>query len=449
MLPTRRALIQSLLAQRSTPRYNLLLITADNLGYGDLGCYGNTEIKTPNFDAFARQGVRFTNFYTSSPTCTASRAGLLTGRHPIRFGLNYQLSTPENKSGVGLPHSEKILPQYLGPLGYATGAFGKWNLGWAPGSRPTERGFDEFLGHRSGNIDYYTHIYNGDLDLYRNTAPARLQGYSVDLFADAAMRFMNRHSARPWLTYLPFNSPHFPNPKNKVEGESNEWQAPDAFFAEYGYSPREQDPRKRYRAVVTALDHAFGRVVDSLNATGQSDRTLVFFYSDNGAFMLPGRGLEVQTNRPLRDGGVTCFEGGIRVAGMARWPRHIPPASVTGELLSAHDVLPLALSLAGASLPTAPTYDGIDPLPALTGKGPGHRSPLFFEYQKHQAVRDGKWKLVRASHDAPWELYDLDADIGETRNIAAAWPRMANSLAAQFQRWRESAAAPKPQGPGQ
>ncbi|MEZ5401389.1 MAG: sulfatase-like hydrolase/transferase [Bryobacteraceae bacterium] len=434
---TRRALVQGVLAQPRA-KTNLLVITADNLGYGDLGCYGNTEIKTPHFDAFARQGVRFTNFYTSSPTCTASRAGLLTGRHPVRFGLNYQLSAEENKRGTGLPHTEKTLPQYVKPNGYATGAFGKWNLGWAPGSRPTERGFDEFLGHRSGNIDYYTHIYNGDLDLYRGVEPARVEGYSVDLFADAAIDFTGRHRARPWLCYLPFNSPHFPNPKNRQTGETNQWQAPDSFFAEYGYSPSEPDERKRYRVVVTALDAAFGRVMAHLDRTGLAARTLVFFYSDNGAFMLPGRGLEVQTNRPLRSGGVTCWEGGIRVAGMARWPGRIPEDRDCDALLSAHDVVPLAARLAGANLDPARVYDGIDPLPALTGRDHTRSRRLFFEWQKQQAVRGGRWKLIRESPQAPWQLYDLAKDIAELNNVAPGHPSTVTELAAAFARWRES-----------
>lgn len=234
-------------------RINILLITADNLGYGDIGCFGSRVIRTPNLDRFARQGVRFTNFYTASPTCTASRAGLLTGRHPIRYGLNYQLSVEENQRGVGLRHSERVIPQYLKPHGYATACFGKWNLGVASGSRPTERGFDEFFGHRSGNMDYYTHLYNGQPDLYRGTEPAGVQGYSTDLFADSGCDFLRRHARQPFLLYLPFNAPHYPNPRNLRPGEKLEWQAPAKYFRQYGYGPEEPDQKKRYQAVVTAL----------------------------------------------------------------------------------------------------------------------------------------------------------------------------------------------------
>ncbi|MFB3827205.1 MAG: sulfatase-like hydrolase/transferase [Bryobacteraceae bacterium] len=433
---TRRSLLQALLAPRRE-RCNIVLVTADNLGYGDLGCYGNTEIDTSNFDRFAASGTRFTNFYTASPTCTASRAGLLTGRHPVRYRLNYQLSAQENKSGIGLPHSEQIIPQYLKPCGYATGCFGKWNLGWAPGSRPTERGFDEFFGHRSGNIDYYTHLYNGDLDLYRGTEPADVEGYSTDLFAGEAISFVHKNRARPFFLYLPFNAPHYPNPANVRPGETNQWQAPDRWFAHYGYSPREPDPVKRFRAVVTALDDAFGRVLQALREAGLEPNTLIFFYSDNGAFMLPGRGLEVQTNRPLRGGGVTLWEGGIRVAGMARWPGRIPRGSTCPALLSAFDVLPLAARAAGATLPGDRPFDGMDPSRALrTGKG-GH-GRLFFEWQKQQAMRSGEWKLIRTSVTGPWQLYQLSRDAGEEQDVSAQNGDVVSRLAKDFLSWRNA-----------
>ena len=303
------------LATGAPQQSNVVMVTADNLGYGDMGCYGNTLIKTPNLDAFARSGVRFTNFYTASPTCTASRAALLTGRHPLRYGLNYQLKPDENRTGIGLPHSETIIPQYLKRAGYATACFGKWNIGFAPGSRPVERGFDEFLGIRSGNADYYTHIYRGEPDLFRGNQPHHSRKYSTDLFADSACEWLRRVAGQPFFLYLPFNAPHFNSKLNFLPGQKVEWQAPDKYFRQYGYSPSEPDERKRYRAVITALDDAFGLVLAQIDRLQLASNTLVVFFSDNGAFMRPGRGLEVATNKPLRDGGVTCWEGG------SVWPR--------------------------------------------------------------------------------------------------------------------------------
>jgi arylsulfatase A-like enzyme len=426
------------LQEARNQRINILLITADNLGYGDIGCFGNRVIRTPNLDRFARQGVRFTNFYTASPTCTASRAALLTGRHPIRYGLNYQLSVEENQRGVGLPHSERLIPQYLKPHGYATACFGKWNLGFAAGSRPTERGFDEFLGHRSGNMDYYTHLYNGQPDLYRGTEPVSLQGYSTDLFADSACDFLRRHTKQPFLLYLPFNAPHYPNPRNLRPGEKLEWQVPTKYLRRYGYLTHEPDQKRRYHAVVTAVDEAFGRVVHQLDDLGLASSTLVIFYSDNGAFMTSGHGLEVASNAPLRDGGATCWEGGIRVPGMVRWRGRIPAGRTCTELLSSLDLLPLILSVSGATAPTNFVLDGRDPVTVLEGKGRSLHEVLCFEYRRYQAVRSNNWKLLRVGADQPWQLFDLDRDIGETADVAKQYPHIARSLASQFETWRKS-----------
>jgi arylsulfatase A-like enzyme len=169
---------------------NIVFMYVDNLGYGDLGCYGNTGVKTPRIDRLAAEGTRCTDFYVVASTCTVSRGAVLTGRHPLRNGLTHQLGSIENWHGVGLPHRERIIPQYLKDAGYAAACFGKWNIGFAPGSRPTERGFDEFLGCRSGNINYFTHTYHGEYDIFRGTELHRVEGYSSDIFADAACDYI-------------------------------------------------------------------------------------------------------------------------------------------------------------------------------------------------------------------------------------------------------------------
>ena len=424
---------------------NILIVTADNLGYGDLRCYRpESPIPTPNLDAFAASGARLTDFYTASPTCTVSRACLLTGRIPERHGLKQQLPGIAGNYGVGLNPAEKIIPAYLkrAPVPYATGCFGKWNIGFAPGSRPTERGFDEFLGHASGNIDYRTHVYDGKHDLFRGTEEFDATGqYSTDLFADAAIGFVSRHSAagRPWFCYLPFNAPHFPNKKNKAPGVEPVWQAPDRAFAACGLSPDETDPAKRYAAVVWALDEAFGRVLAALDKAGVADNTFVFFYADNGAFMLKDRGLEVASNAPLRDGGVTCWEGGLRVAALARWPGKIRAGSVVTTPLWSPDLLPACAALATFNLPDSVVFDGRDPLPALTGADP--KSPhasLFFQYGRHAALRAGDWKIVREKPAEPWQLFDLGRDAGESRDRAAESPEKVAELEGLFDKWRSS-----------
>jgi arylsulfatase A-like enzyme len=412
----------------------IVLIVADNLGYGDVGCYGNREIKTPNLDRLARQGVRATDCYVASPTCTCSRASLLTGRYPERNGLVNQLSV-EGNLGPGLRHNELLIPYFLKPQGYATACFGKWNIGFDPGGRPTERGFDEFFGHASGNMDYYTHVYNGRNDLFHGTEPAVVEGYSTDLFADAACRFIARNAQEPFFVYLPFNAPHYPNPRNKAPSVPCIWQAPDEAFAAYGYSPDETDPKRRYQAVVTALDSGIGRVLAQIDSAGLAEKTLVIFFSDNGAFMLKDRGLEVASNRPLRSGGVTLFEGGIRVPAIVRWPGRIPPGSVCREPILQMDFFNMALEAAGAPLPDDRVIDGRDPTATLAGEAPSPHDGLFFQFRNYSACRKGRYKIVRTAPQQPFALYDLGDDLGETEDLAGEKPEAAASLAGRFDAW--------------
>lgn len=423
---------------------NILIITADNLGYGDLQCYNpKSRIPTPNLERLATQGARLTGFYTASPTCTVSRACLLTGRIPQRHGLVNQLGGVAGNYGVGLSQDEILIPQILknAPTPYVTGCFGKWNIGFAEGSRPTERSFDEFIGHASGNLDYYFHNYREKHDLYSGTEELHREGeYSTNIFADAAIDFMRRKSkaAEPWFCYLPFNSPHFPTAGNKTRGEPNVWQAPDWAFDACGYLPDESDPEKRYEAVVYSLDVAIGRVLSALDQTGASENTFVFFMSDNGAFRLNREGLDVGSNIPLRHGGVTCWEGGLRVAAMARWPTQITPGSVIAQPIWSPDLLPACTKIAGANLPSQVDFDGKDPLPTLCRNSPSPHASMFFEYRSHAALRKGNWKIVREKQNRPWELFDLATDPSETHNLADSHAAIVTELAEEFSRWQKS-----------
>ena len=289
-------------------------------------------------------------------------------------------------------------------------------------------------------MDYYHHVYGGKHDLFRGTAELHADGqYSTELFADAAIDFIKQQSktGRPWFCYLPFNAPHFPNAKNKKPGQRVRWQVPDRFLALYGLSPDEPDPQQRYYAVVTALDEAIGSVLDALDTAGVAENTFVFFYSDNGAFKLGRDGLDVGSNFPLRHGGVTCWEGGLRVAALARWPKHITAGSVIAQPLWSPDLLIACAKLSGAPLPADRVLDGKNPLPVLVKNAPSPHKSFYFRYGKHAALRKGDWKIVRERPDQPWQLFNLADDIAETRNLTNDQPGRVAELEATFLEWEE------------
>lgn len=418
---------------------NILLIYVDNLGYGDLACYGNPNVKTPRLDRLAREGVRCKDFYVVTSSCTPSRGAILTGRYPLRNGLSHQLGPTENWNGIGLPQRERILPQYLKDAGYATACFGKWNIGFAPGSRPTERGFDEFLGFRSGNIHYFKHTYHGEYDMFQGTERHQVEGYSTDIFADAACGFIRRNAFKPWFVYLPFNAPHYVSTVNTAPGEKPEWHVPDKYLERYPALARKSgdDPteKHRYLALITALDDGIGRVLDALDEKGLRKNTLVIFISDMGAILRPTHGLGVASNAPFRDGAPSVYEGGVRVPAIFRWPGKIKPGTVSKEMLSHLDVLPLCLAAAGVAPPKDRVLDGRNPLPALTGKAKSPHEQLAFNYGTAFSLRAGNLKLVRPQAGKPWELYDLAADPGEKENLATKRPTDLARLDAAFQQW--------------
>lgn len=425
------ALLESV-GDSTDPPPNILIITVDNVGYGDLKPFNDAStIITPNLNLLASQGALLTNFYTASPTCTASRAALLTGRIPQRNKLSTQLVGLEGNYGIGLSHSEIILPQVVknSPHGYATAAFGKWNIGFAPGSRPTERGFDEFLGIASGNADHFTHVYAGRKDLYHNTTAINRHGeYSTDLFANAAMEFITEKSSQeiPWMVYLPFDAPHHPGDRNIDPGEPNSWKAPDDAFEPYDYGPEVEDPRKRFQAVVTAIDRAIGRLMERLDELGVSDNTFVFFYSDNGAFYPY---LDIQSNAPFNGAGVTLWEGGIHVPALAKWPGKIKANSIISTRLWSPDLFVGVADLVAAELPQDRFIDGKNPIPVLTGQTVhSPHASLFFKYRSHEALIWGDYKILREKPEDPWMLFNLREDQAETKDLADSHPDLVRKM---------------------
>lgn len=394
-------------------RPNILVIVADDLGRADVG-FGGGDIRTPRLDGLAETGVRLDRFY-ACPVCSPTRAGLMTGRWPIRHGLMRTVIPPW--SDYGLPLGEKTMPEGLARAGYERrGMVGKWHLGHARRELlPLARGFTSFYGHYNGAIDYFTHAREGEVDWHRNDETVKEEGYATDLLAAEAARFVSDSPAgEPYFLYVAFNAPHAP------------FQAPEEDLARY---PRLKGRRRTYAAMVDRLDQGIGRILDEVEARPDADDTFVLFFSDNGGHVPPGR------NDPLRDGKLSVYEGGVRVPAAVRWPAGgLAGGRVCDEPIGYIDVLPTLRRVAGAEpSPDDSPLDGVDVLDVLRGERPVPERP-WFSYvapaeSEQAAVMRGDWKLVAKGTAvltpepaATFELYDLGRDPGEQDDVAGAHP---------------------------
>lgn len=432
----------TLSAPQGGPRPNFLIFYTDDQGWGDMGCYGASELRTPNMDALAASGARFTSWYSNSPVCSPSRASLLTGRYPRRAGVPQILSA--SRSAKGMPLEELTLAQALKALGYRTALAGKWHLGAAAEYRPTRRGFDEFFGHLGGCIDYYSHIYywgqgRGRVphhDLWRNEREVWHNGeYMTELITREARRFIRDNRSRPFFLYVAYNAPHYP------------MHAPRRYFERVAHI---RDPQRRTQAaMLAAVDDGIGEIMNELRQAGLLERTVVFFQSDNGPSAEPrnllddsGQTYHGGSAGPFRGHKASLFEGGIRVPALLSWPGKIPPGQVIDEIGMAMDIFPTFIKLAGGSLPNDRVIDGKDILPMVTRGAPSPHDAVFWAYGRQRAVRRGKWKLVlnpklnfREKLDEKVFLADLESDPGETTNLADKHPSLVNELRRSIERW--------------
>ena len=422
------------------PQPNILLIVVDDMGYGDLSCYGSRQIQTPNLDTLASAGVRCTQGYVSGAVCAPSRAGLMTGRYQNRFGFEHNLVYESYMDGahVGLPKDEVTMADRLRAGGYHTACIGKWHLGeTAEWQRPNARGFDYFFGTLRGSHHYYpTKEAN---HLYRNTEPVTSIDvpYLTDWFTKEAIDFIARVPAgKPWFVYVAYNTPHMP-----LEAKEEDLQ----HFAHIAGRTR-----RTYCAMQHCLDENLGRLIRHLRDTGQWDNTLIVFLSDNGGVCDVNHSI----NAPLRGQKSTMLEGGLRVPFIFTWPTHLPAGKRYDQPLIALDLLPTFLAAAG--LPplqaepgrvndpkheeTPRHYDGVDLLPYLRGQR-GQERPHETLYWRAvlqgAAIRDGDWKLLRLP-DRPPELYDLAKDVSEKTNLAQQHPEKVAALMAKLHAWELS-----------
>jgi arylsulfatase A-like enzyme len=402
---------------------NVLLLVADDLGYGEMGFQGNKEIPTPNLDALAKGGVRFTAGYVSGPYCSPTRAGLLTGRYQTRFG--HELNPPPN-SQHGLPLTERTMADRLKELGYATCAVGKWHLGEAPEMRPTKRGFDEFYGTLA-NTPFFHPTRFIDSRLSNDVRPVPQNDfYTTDAYAERAVDWMGKNKDKPWFLYLPFNAQHAP------------LQATQKYLDRFAGI---QDPKRRtFAAMLSAMDDAVGRVVGKVREMGQEENTLIFFFTDNGG---PTRST-TSKNDPLRGFKSTTWEGGVRVPFLMQWKGKLPAGKVYEHPVIQLDILPTCLAAAGQNVDPAWKLDGVDLVPYLTGANSGKpHETLYWRFAKQWAVRHGDWKLIvgNGGSGKP-ELYDLSKDISESKDQAAEQPEKVKELQAVYDEWNKQQAAP-------
>ncbi|MGH7178680.1 MAG: arylsulfatase B, partial [Tepidisphaeraceae bacterium] len=415
-------------AQQPGGKPNIVYIVADDMGWKDVGFHGS-DIKTPNIDRLAATGARLEQFY-AQPMCTPSRACLMTGRYPFRYGL--QTAVILSGHTYGLPTDEWLLPQALKDAGYSTAIIGKWHLGH--GDRkywPRQRGFDYQYGPLIGEIDYFTHESNGVMDWYRDNEPLKEEGYSTTLIGNDAVKFIN-NAASPFYLYLTFNAPHTP------------YQAPQEYLDQY--KSIEDPARRAYAASITAMDDQVGRVVEALQSKQIRDNTLIIFQSDNGGLrnaMFAGEAdvskLTIPNdNGPYRDGKGSIYEGGTRVCALVNWPGHVRPGAVEG-MIHVVDMYPTLAALAGASTAKCKPLDGMDVWSAISQGSPSPRTEVVYNLEPFRAgIRHGDWKLVwRTPLPEAIELYNIPQDPSESTNVAtqnpekvAALQKRANELAA-------------------
>lgn len=434
-------------AATAAPRPNIVFILSDDHGWADVGWHGPT-IKTPHLDRLAAAGAILEHFYVQ-PVCSPTRAALLTGRYPMRHGLQVGVVRPW--AHYGLPLEERTLPQMLQAAGYTTAITGKWHLGhFDPAYLPTRRGFDHQYGHYNGNIDYFSHERDGGFDWHRDDRVNRDEGYSTHLIAREAVRLIQEKPAdQPLFLYVPFNAVHAPH------------QVPDSYKAPYAALP---EPRRTYAGMVAAEDEAIGQIVAALEAKGLRQNTLIIWSSDNGG-PSPGR---VTSNGPLRAGKGTLYEGGVRVCAFATWDGHIKPGTIVQAPLHIVDWYPTLARLAGASLTQKLPLDGRDAWAAITEGAPSpHDAILLNTTPTSGALRLGDWKLVLngSTHDsedaetpnpAPTkksarkksaedavELFNLAQDPYEKTNLASAQPAKVAELRARYATFAAQAVAPQ------
>lgn len=404
----------------SAKQPNIVIILADDLGYGAVGCYGNKVVRTPHTDRLAASGIRCTDFHSNGPMCTPTRAALMTGRYQQRcvwvededLSPIFRKQRSENMKqrwAWGISLDELTIAELLKKGGYVTGLFGKWHLGYDPKFHPMNQGFDEFRGFISGAVDYHSHQAESglkELDWWNGMKIGNEKGYTTDLLTGYAVDFIARHKAKPFFMFVSHGAPHTP------------LQGRDAV--------KKQTPSAIYQEMIGALDDSVGAIVKALDDEGLSENTLLVFISDNG----PASPAGFQDASPFRGKKGSLLEGGHRVPAIFRWPSELASGKECHVPLMTMDLAPTFLRLAGVSAPENHTIDGIDIMPILKGKVPDPQRVLHWRFGNQWAIRKGGWKLIDGR-----ALYDLANDPGERDNLAVKFPEIVREMEVLNREW--------------
>jgi arylsulfatase A-like enzyme len=401
----------------------------DDMGYGDLSCYGRKDYSTPNIDKLASQGIKFVNAYAAAPLCTPTRTGFITGRYPARtpVGLIEPLTGSKKDTAVGLTTDYPSLATLMKAAGYQTALIGKWHLGSRPQHSPVRNGFEYFFGIHSGAADYISHKgHDGQPDLYENDSLVFPEGYLTDLFSQKAIDFIRQEHNKPFFLEIAFNAPHWP------------WQGPTDKPYEDSTDFRKGGSPSVYAAMMKSLDDAVGKIMMALDEEKLSGQTLVIFTNDNG-------GEKYSDNGGLAKAKGTLWEGGIRVPAFVRWPGKIDTGTITQQVAITMDWTKTILSVGGANTHKDFPLDGIDLLPILTGEKKNIERTFYwrtFQRNKQKAVREGNWKYLQ-DEDGEY-LFDLAADPGEKNDLKKKEEIIFNRLKQKFSDWEKTVLPPVP-----
>lgn len=407
---------------------NIVLIMADDLGYGGISCYGDTIVHTPNLDSLAANGVKFTDFHSNGSVCSPTRAALMTGKYQQRTGVKGVITAKSHRD-VGLSLNETTIAEEFKKHGYNCGMFGKWHLGYPKEYNPTLQGFDEFTGFVSGNIDYHAHIdMEGYLDWWKGTEIENEEGYSTDLISEYGVKYIKENdpkkTGKPFFLYLPHEAPHGPYQRRI-----------DKILREVGIAGTEPVNKDSipsiYKEMVEVMDEGIGKIVQMLKETGQYENTIVVFISDNGANIYGNNG-------NLRGYKASAYEGGSRVPAIFTYPDKIKKGTINKQIVLTMDLLPTLLDFIGEK-PSAVNIDGISIKENLLHQTKLPQRDVFFAFQNKSFIRNGDWKLlsIEIENDDKIELYNLSIDIPEKNDVSSVHPELVNELLAKLETWKK------------